>query len=113
MLLPSFLINPKRNLSSVAAVARNNPQLTTHKTFSSYFTQFPGGYILTFHTGNSSNFGSAEFISISRMGKVTVVDTINGEGPENAHRLKGQAALDFIKEHQIDLAPFDALVNVK
>jgi hypothetical protein len=111
MLLPSFLTNPQRNLNSVAAVARNNPQQSVHETFSSYFRQFPGGYILTFHTGKDSSFGNTEFISISRMGKLTVVDIINGAGIENAHRFEGQAAQDFIEEHQIDLAPFDALID--
>jgi hypothetical protein len=113
MILPSFLTSPQRNLNSVAAVAKNNPQQSVHKTFSSYFKQFPGGYVLTFHTGRDSSFGNTEFVSISRMGDETVVDIINGAGPQNAHRLRGPDAQNFIEEHQIDLSPFDALVDDK
>ncbi len=113
LILPGFLTNPQRNLGSIAAITKNSPQQTTHKSFSSYLKQFPGGYVLTFHTGGINSFGATEFVIITKINDALVVDTISGPGPQNAHRLREQDAIDFLKKHEIDLSEFDALINDK
>jgi len=111
MLLPGFLVNPYRNLTAVAQAAKNTPQQTLHQSFSSYFKKFPNGYVLTFHTGNHSNFGPTEFVIITRLKGKLQVNLINGPGPENVAQLEGDKAKEFLDERQIDLDLFDTLMK--
>jgi hypothetical protein len=108
--LPSFLLNPHRNLTAAAQTA-SNPSITTHQTFSSFYRKLPNGYVLVFHTGHTKEFGRTEYVTISRIGDEFSVDLINGIGRENVKQLTGLAAKKYLVNHNIDLTEFDKDLN--
>ena len=110
LLLPGILLNPYRNISAASrSVVTTNGAVG--RTFSSYYHRYTSGYILVFHTGDDPQFSPAEYVTISRINKKLVVELINGAGVENAVRLENNDAVQYIKDHHIDLSSFEQTGN--
>lgn len=107
--LPTFLLNPKRNFSQLTKTSLQNKK--TVRSFSSFFTKLPRGYIITLYTGKDSDFSPTEYLTITKLGNRLYVDLVNGPGPNNVIQLKDIQASAYLKEHGLSLMEFDKLVK--
>lgn len=106
LLFPYYLANSKRNLAKINSLAAATSSTKPIKTFSSYYKKIRGGFVLTLYTGHDPSF-LAEYVTISKINDKYFVNLITGPGIEGAILLEGQEALDFLREHEIDVSKFN------
>lgn len=106
--LPAWLVSPQRNIGILARAIDKPGKYSSPGAFLYIYNS--SDYIVTLYSGEDSKYDPYLYITASRLGGIYAVDLIKGPGEENAEALRGDKALVFLSDHDIDLTEIEKAI---